>query len=149
MVSLSLSFESLGWIACLVGNREITFLEVLSVSLRNKQQTQIKFKSLSLILKNDIKYIETDKSWTFVYEIGHCRYIHWSNVLRTRGRRVMTFVPSGFLGLAMNLDNSTIYQSDHIHTEAPTIFYLTPTIQKFIIIIRKWSNIVMSIRNMC
>ena len=105
--------------------------------------TQIKFKSLNFILKNDIKYIETDKSWTFVYEIGHCRYIHWRHVLRTRGRRVMTFVSSGFLGLAMSLNNSTIYQSDPIHTEAPTIFYLTPAIQKFIIIIIKWSNIVM------
>ena len=143
MVSLSLSFESLGWIACLVGNREIAFLEVLSVSLRNKQQTQIKFKSLSFILKNDIKYIETDKSWTFVYEIGRCRYIHWSHVLRTRGRRVMTFVPSGFLVLAMNLDNSTIYQRDPIHTAAPTISYLTLAIQKFIIIIIKWSTIVL------
>ena len=27
------------------------------------------------ILQNDIKYIETDKSWTFVYEIGHCRRV--------------------------------------------------------------------------
>ena len=49
----------------------------------------------------------------------------------------MTFVPSGFLGLAMNLDNSTIYQRDPIHTEAPTIFNLTLAIQKFIIIIIK------------
>ena len=49
----------------------------------------------------------------------------------------MAFVSSGFLGLAMNLDNGTIYQSDPIHTEAPTIFYLTPAIQKFIIIIIK------------
>ena len=49
----------------------------------------------------------------------------------------MTFVSSGFLGLAMSLDFSSIYQSDPIHTEAPTIFYLTPAIQKFIIIIMK------------
>ena len=49
----------------------------------------------------------------------------------------MTFVSSGFLGLAMNFNNSTIYQNDAIHTEAPTIFNLTPAIQKFIIIIRK------------
>ena len=49
----------------------------------------------------------------------------------------MTFVSSGFLGLAMSSNNSTIYQSDHIHTEAPTIFNLTPAIQKFIIIIIK------------
>ena len=49
----------------------------------------------------------------------------------------MTFVPSGFLGLAMNLDNSTIYQRDPIHTAAPTISYLTLAIQKFIIIIIK------------
>ena len=49
----------------------------------------------------------------------------------------MNFVSSGFLGLVMNLDNSTIYQNDPFHTEAPTIFYLTPAIQKFIIIIRK------------
>ena len=40
----------------------------------------------------------------------------------------MTFVSSGFLGLAMNLDNSTIYQNDPFHTKAPTIFYLTPAI---------------------
>ena len=37
----------------------------------------------------------------------------------------------------MKLDNSTIYQNDPLHTEAPTIFYLTPAIQKFIIIIIK------------
>ena len=49
----------------------------------------------------------------------------------------MTFVSSGFLGLAMSLDNSTIYQGDLIHTEAPTIVYFTPAIQKFIIIIIK------------
>ena len=49
----------------------------------------------------------------------------------------MTFVSSGFLGLAMSLDNSTIYQGDFIYTEAPTILYLTPAIQKFIIIIIK------------
>ena len=48
---------------------------------------------------------------------------------------MMTFVSSGFLGLAMSLDNSTRYQSDNINTEAPTISYLTPAIQKFIIII--------------
>ena len=55
----------------------------------------------------------------------------------------MTFVSSGFLGLAMNLDNSTIYQSDPIYTEAPTIFYLSPAIQEFIFIIIKCSNIIM------
>ena len=55
----------------------------------------------------------------------------------------MTFVPSGFLVLTMNLDNSTIYQSDPFHTEAPTIFYLTLAIQKFIIIIIKGSTIVL------
>ena len=49
----------------------------------------------------------------------------------------MTFVSSGFLGLAMNLDNGMIYESDPIHTETSTIFYLTPAIQKFIIIIIK------------
>ena len=49
----------------------------------------------------------------------------------------MTFVSSGFPGLAMSLDNSTIYQGDPIHTEAPTILYRTPAIQKFIIIIIK------------
>ena len=37
----------------------------------------------------------------------------------------MTFVSSGFLGLALNLDNGTIYQSDPIHTEAPTILILS------------------------
>ena len=49
----------------------------------------------------------------------------------------MTFVSSGFLGLAMSLNNSTIYQSDAVPTEAATIFNLTPAIQKFIIIIIK------------
>ena len=49
----------------------------------------------------------------------------------------MTFVSSGFLGLAMSSNNSTIYQSDAIHTEDPSIFNLTLAIQKFIIIIIK------------
>ena len=43
----------------------------------------------------------------------------------------------------MNLDNSTMYQNDPIQTEAPTIFYLTNAIQKFIFNIIRCSNIVM------